>query len=119
MKHKKDDVDTTAVKGPPEGAIGTDVYEHAMNATEGIPWDRSKSLGPTFIQKRTKIDPITPENYDPWVYKFSKDNMGNFPQWHFDTNIDWNSKAQTKHKHHHKKNPSEAIIGTEKIDEEV
>ena len=37
---RKDDV--TAVKAPPEGQIGDNVFEHAMNATEGIPNDRSK-----------------------------------------------------------------------------
>ena len=32
--------------------------------------------------KKKKVDPISPENYDPWVYKFSKENMGNFPNTH-------------------------------------
>lgn len=58
-----------------------------MSGTDGIPGDRTHSNGPTFAQRKHKIDPISPENYDPWVYKFSKDNMGNFPQWHFDNNI--------------------------------
>jgi hypothetical protein len=33
---------------------------------------------------RKKTDPVSPENYDPWVYEISKKNMGNFPQWHWE-----------------------------------
>lgn len=84
QRHRKD-IGDTAVS---EAHVGSEVYEQAMNATEGIPGSRDHSLGPSFSQKKKKTDPITPENYDPWVYKFSKDNMGNFPQWHFDTNIE-------------------------------
>ena len=74
QRHRRDDGHgVTAVRGPPEGQIGDNVYEHAMNATDGIPGDRSKQLGPSFIQRKKKVDPISPENYDPWVYKYSWD----------------------------------------------
>jgi len=52
-----------------------------MGASTGIPGDRSKSLGPSFMQKNKKVDPISPENYDPWVYNFSNENMPPYPQW--------------------------------------
>jgi hypothetical protein len=110
-RKKVGEFDTTAVNGPPEGAIGDNVYEHAMNATDGIPGDRSKSNAPNFIARKHKVDPISPENYDPWVYKISKENMGNFPQWHEEDtkcrgklcnepefNV-YHSAAQTGHKH--------------------
>lgn len=77
---KKPD-EPTAVRGPPEGQIGDAVYDHAMDATSGIPWDRSKSMAPSFVEKDKKVDPISPENYDPWVYKFSNENMPPYPQW--------------------------------------
>ena len=96
--HKAGEYDTAAVS---ESSKGTEVFEHALNATDGIPDDRSRSHAPAFVQKKAKVDPISPENYDPWVYKFSKENMGNFPQWHWDANKNWNSQAQQKH--HHKK----------------
>jgi hypothetical protein len=101
-----------------------------MDATDGgIPNDRSKSLGPSFAQKKSKVDPISPENYDPWVYKMSKENMGNFPQWHeaetkcygkLCNETEFNkfaSAAQTHHKH--KKHPGQQFIGDKEIDEEV
>lgn len=47
LAQKSDITSETAVKGPPEGAIGDQVYEHAMDATSGIPNDRSKSVGPS------------------------------------------------------------------------
>ena len=80
--------DPTAVKTPPEGMIGDTVYEHAMNATEGIPGNRDHSLGPKSLAQK-KVDPISPENYDPWVYKFSKEQMGAHPQWHMDDNLEF------------------------------
>jgi hypothetical protein len=123
-KHRKDDnVGVTAVNAPPEGHIGTGVYDSAMSATDGVPNSRDHSKAPTFAQRKGKIDPISPENYDPWVYKTSKENMGNFPQWHFDTNIEnglGNSKAQThRHNKHHKKHHSKPDIAERGMDEEV
>jgi hypothetical protein len=53
-------------------------------------------------QKTSQADPISPENYDDWVYQFSKDNVGVFPLWHLN--------AQTN---------AENIIGTKNIDEDV
>jgi hypothetical protein len=47
LAQKSDISGETAVNGPPEGAIGDQVYEHAMDATSGIPNDRSKSVGPS------------------------------------------------------------------------
>ena len=79
MEKKPDE--PTAVRGPPEGQIGDAVYDHAMDASSGIPWDRSKSMAPSLVEKDKKVDPISPENYDPWVYKFSKENMPPYPQW--------------------------------------
>ena len=35
-----------------------------------------------FAQKEKKVDPISPVNYDPWVYQYSKDNMTPHVQWH-------------------------------------
>ena len=59
-----------------------------------------------------------PEGMDPWVYKFSKENMDNFPQWHTEDTIydeQFNSAAQTPHhKKHHKKD-----IAERGMDEEV
>lgn len=58
-----------------------------MEGTDVIPNDRSHSLGPnapkakSFAQRGKKVDPISPENYDPWVYKFSWDMMGPYTQW--------------------------------------
>jgi len=52
-----------------------------MGATSGIPWDRSKLNAPSLAEKKRKVDPISPENYDPWVYKFSNENMPPYPQW--------------------------------------
>lgn len=73
--------------------------------------------------KHNKIDPISPENYDPWVYKTSKDNMGNFPQWHFDNNIaesGLNTYAEQHHHRHHKKHHhSKPDIAERGMDEEV
>ena len=80
QRHKADDF-PTYVRPPPEGDIGEDVYDHTMDATSGIPWDRSRSKKPAFTQRRKKVDPISPEDYDPWVYKFSRDNMPPYPQW--------------------------------------
>ena len=87
-----------------EDHLGTSVYDQSMDATTGIANSREHSLGPAFSQRRHKIDPISPENYDPWVYKVSKDNMGNFPQWHFDTNIEQGlgNLHQSRHRHHKK-----------------
>ena len=34
------------------------------------------------LDRKAKADQLSPENMDPWVYKFSKENMDNFPQWH-------------------------------------
>jgi hypothetical protein len=65
----------TAVRPPPEGQIGDAVYDQAMDATSGIPWDRSKLNAPSMAEKKhkKKVDPISPENYDPWVYQFSNE----------------------------------------------
>ena len=125
-RNKAGEYDTTAVRGPPEGQIGDGVYEQGMGATDGIPGDRSKSTGPSFIAKKSKVDPISPENYDPWVYKVSKENMGNFPQWHEEDtkcrgklcnepefNV-YHSAAQTGHNKDKKQ-----FIGSDEIDWEV
>jgi hypothetical protein len=120
--------DPTAVLGPPEGSIGTAVYDHAMDASEGIAGDRSKSYGPSLVQRKTKVDPISPENYDPWVYKMSKENMGNFPQWHeaetkcygkLCNEVEFNPFASAAQTHHHHKHQKPQFIGDKEIDEEV
>jgi len=90
----------TAVAGPPEGQIGDTVYEHAMDATSGIPWDRSNSKAPSLAERNKKVDPISPENYDPWVYKFSNENMPPYPQWQ---TLDDGPPSMAQGKH--KKNP--------------
>lgn len=69
------------MRPPPEGQIGDEVYDQAMGATSGIPWDRSRSNAPSLAEKKKKVDPISPENYDPWVYKTSWENMPPYPQW--------------------------------------
>lgn len=116
-KDKKDDVSSeTAVKSPPEGQIGTDVYAKAMDATDGIAGSRAKSAPPSsFAVKKKKVSPISPENYDPWVYRFSRDNMPPYPQWQTMDDGPPVSTAQVEGE----QAPSEAIIGGEKMDEEV
>lgn len=32
--------------------------------------------------KKSKLDPISPVDYDPWVYEYSKENMDTHVQWH-------------------------------------
>ena len=32
--------------------------------------------------RKNKVDPISPENYDPWVYNVTKENIWPFPQTH-------------------------------------
>jgi hypothetical protein len=32
--------------------------------------------------KKAKTDPISPEDMDPWVYEYSKDNTSSTLQWH-------------------------------------
>lgn len=34
------------------------------------------------VAHKKKADPISPEGMDPWVYKYSKENMGPFPLTH-------------------------------------
>jgi len=69
----------------------------AMKGGDPVP-----NVRDNLAQKESKADPISPENYDDWVYQFSKDNVGVFPVWHLN--------AQTK---------EENIIGTKNIDEDV
>lgn len=92
----------TAVRPPPEGQIGDEVYDQAMGATSGIPWDRSKLNAPSLAEhkKKKKVDPISPENMDPWVYKTSWENMPPYPQWH---TLDDGPPAFAQHKKN--KNP--------------
>ena len=53
-RNKAGEYDTTAIRGPPDGGqIGDGVYEQGMGATDGIPGDRSKSTGPSFIAKKS------------------------------------------------------------------
>ena len=33
-------------------------------------------------QRSRKQDPINPTNYDPWVYHYTKENIGPHVQWH-------------------------------------
>ena len=70
-----------AIRPPPEGMIGTRVWELGMDATDGIPNDRTKSKKPSLAARKKKVSPINPDGYDPWVYKFSKENMPPYPQW--------------------------------------
>lgn len=100
-----DDYSVTAVRGPPTASIGDSVYDAAMSATSGIPDDRSKSHAPSSLvqlEKRSKVDPISPENYDPWVYRFSRENMPPYPQWQTLDDGPPVSAAQVHHKKHHK-----------------
>ena len=34
------------------------------------------------VPQKKKADPISPENMDPWVYRYSKENLGPFPLTH-------------------------------------
>ena len=54
-----------------------------MDVSDGIPNARRKNPPGSFNQKKRKekISPINPDGYDPWVYKFSKENMPPYPQW--------------------------------------
>ena len=52
-----------------------------MDATDGIPGARTKTAPASLASRKKKVAPISPENYDPWVYKFSKENMPPYPQW--------------------------------------
>ena len=82
VQRRKHDDFTTYVRPPPEGEVGTEVYDSTMDATSGLAWDRSRSTGPSFYQRRKRVDPIGPEELDSPVYHFSKDNMGVWPVWH-------------------------------------
>jgi hypothetical protein len=66
------------------------------------------------VQKSAKADPISPENYDPWVYEVSKDNMEAFPNWHWaeDHGHDPGLAQMSHHKKHHGK-PDVAERGME------
>ena len=59
---------------------------------------------------------------DRWVYETLKEEGDNFPQWHLEDTINDErmdaSFAQSKHRHHQKKNKKQ-FIGGENIDEEV
>jgi len=70
--------ETQSVAGPDvTDQIAESVHEMAMKGGDPYPNPRDN-----LVQKGSKADPISPENYDDWVYKFSKENMGTFPQWH-------------------------------------
>ena len=56
-----------------KAALGTEVHAAATNASEGIPHRRAESAA-------LQVDPISPGHYDPWVYEFSRENMGTYPQ---------------------------------------
>jgi len=109
------DIDS-AVLQPPDNAIGTDVYEQANDATSGIANDRSKSLGPGFIGR--KVDPVNPENFDPWVYKQTKENSGVYPEWHLADTVDSSKLAASQKSHHHRKH-KRPDIAERGMDEEV
>ena len=53
------------------------------------------------LDRKAKADQLSPEGMDPWVYKFSKENMDNFPQWHTEDTINedqlYPSVAQKSH----------------------
>ena len=70
------------MRPPPEGEVGTEVYDHTMDATSGIAWDRSRSLEPTFAQQKKRTTPLSPDGMDHWVYEFSNDNVYSIPEWH-------------------------------------
>ncbi len=36
---------------------------------------------------KAKADPLSPENMDPWVYKYTKENIDPYTQWHLEDNI--------------------------------
>ena len=71
-------------------------------------------------ERKSKVDQITPENMDPWVYKFSKENMDNFPQWHMDDTLEskfGNGVWLGQKGHHNKKHRKD--IAERGMDEEV
>lgn len=37
--------------------------------------------------KKSKADPLSPENMDPWVYRYTKENIDPYTQWHLEDNI--------------------------------
>ena len=44
--------------------------------------------------RKAKADQLSPEGMDPWVYKFSKENMDNFPQFHTEDTV-WDAPGSS------------------------
>ena len=71
---------------------------------------------------KAKADPLSPENMDPWVYKYTKENIDPYTQWHLEDNINqiqkekWNGMVQ---KHHHNKHHKKPDVAERNMDEEV
>ena len=69
---------------------GSDVLDLTNSASEGIPDNRDKQVAPrSFAQteRKAKADPLSPENMDPWVYRYTKENIDPYTQWHLEDNI--------------------------------
>jgi hypothetical protein len=101
----------------PSNAVRLDTEEHYYDQQNGL-WRQQ-----SFVQKKAKADGISPETYDPWVYKIVKENIDPFPLWHERDTINetpWVTDpsvglVQQKHHKHHNK-PDIAERG---MDEEV
>jgi len=74
-----------AIAGPSAAPIGAWVHGQGMEAGEGIANPRNLAQATPNMRnkgKKTAADPISPEDMDPWVYRFSRDNTSTQTQWH-------------------------------------
>lgn len=76
--HVKHAVSSTALPRPKTAPAGNPDYDHTGSPAV---MDTDEN-GFILAQREKKVDPIAPAGYNPWVYHYSKDNMGPHVQWH-------------------------------------